>query len=235
LTKVDAQRILQQLKGGLIVSCQAAPESALHAAIHIAALAKEAERGGAVGLRINGPENVRQVRQVTSLPIIGINKQQFPGSDVYITPTRESAQVIIEEGAPIIAIDATDRTRPGHLALGDFIQWLHRDHGVVVMADVSTLAEGIAAAAAGADIIATTLSGYTASSPMPPSHEPDFALIRHLYSAISLPIIAEGRIGTPDQAVAALQAGAHAVVVGTAITAPAAITQRFCAALSAIR
>lgn len=223
---------IHRLKGGLAVSCQAGPESALHDAVFIAALAQEAERGGAVGLRIDSPENIAAVRRISSLPIIGIFKQQKPGWEIYITPTLESARTVVEAGADIVALDATARHRPDGLTLAELIARLHDSLGVPVMADISTCEEGIQAAAAGADLVGTTLSGYTPHSRPAVPHLPDLDLIRELDASVSVPIIAEGRITTPEQAAAALVAGAYAVVVGTAITAPAAITQRFAEALS---
>jgi N-acylglucosamine-6-phosphate 2-epimerase len=232
MTSPTSLSVISRLRGGLIVSCQAGPESALHEPIFIAALAREAERGGAVGLRINGPQNVAAVRRVTSLPILGIYKQDIPGYEVYITPTFESAREVVAAGADIVALDGTYRPRPGNLTLPELIAQIHERLQVLVMADISTAEEGYRAAEAGADLIATTLAGYTPYSRPPQPHQPDLELIRELAANVSVPIIAEGRITTPEQALAVLEAGAYALVVGTAITAPAAITRRFVEALA---
>ncbi len=223
---------IDRLQGGLIVSCQAGPESDLHDAVFITALAQEAERGGAVGLRIDSPENIAAVRRISSLPIIGIYKQQRPGWEIYITPTPESAQAVVKAGADIVALDATARPRPDGLTLVELIATVHDSLGVPVMADISTCEEGVQAAAAGIDMVGTTLSGFTPCSRPAVPYQPDLDLIRELAASISTPIVAEGRITTPGQAAEALAAGAYAVVVGTAITAPTAITQQFAEALS---
>lgn len=232
MTPPSFHPLIARLRGGLIVSCQAGPDSALYDSIFIAALAREAERGGAVGLRINGPHNVAAVHRATSLPIIGINKQDIPGYEVYITPTFESAREVVKAGADLVAVDGTPRPRPGGLTLTELIAQIHAELGVPVMADISTAEEGRQAAEAGADLIATTLAGYTPYSRPPQPHQPDLELIRELAATVSVPIVAEGRITTPEQAVAVLEAGAYALVVGTAITAPAAITRRFVEALT---
>ncbi|MFF8410852.1 N-acetylmannosamine-6-phosphate 2-epimerase [Streptomyces omiyaensis] len=217
---------LRDLAGSLVVSCQALPGEALHGADIMARMARAAVAGGAAAVRINGPEDVAAVRQAVAVPVIGLWKDGDDG--VYITPTLAHARCVAEAGADLVALDATRRPRPDGLTLVDTIEALHR-LGVGVLADVSTHEEGVAAAAAGADAVATTLSGYTAYSPPPDG--PDFALVASLAAVLDVPLIAEGRIGTPEEAARALELGAHAVVVGGAITRPTAITERFTAAL----
>lgn len=215
-------------KGGLVVSCQARADNPLHGPVHMAAMAQAAEQGGAVALRVNGPDDIAAVRRVTALPIIGLYKL-FGDAPVYITPTRAAAMAVIDAGADIVALDCTGRPREGE-PWPALIEAVHAA-GHHVLADISTLDEGLAAAAAGADYVATTLSGYTdATASSGPA--PDLALIAVLAAATGTPVIAEGRYDTPALAAQALAAGAHAVVVGTAITNPRAITQRFVAALS---
>jgi len=220
---------VESLRGGLIVSCQAPKGSPLDDPSIIAALARTAELNGARGVRINGPGHIRAVRAIVSLPILGIEKLEHPGSDVYITPTFESAQGVAHAGADIVALDATLRARPGGERIGELIPRIRLELGLPVMADVATLAEGMAAAEAGADLVATTLLGYTAETRGRPA--PDYALIAGLVSRLDLPIICEGGIASPDDVRRAFDAGAYAVVAGAAITGIDRLVQRFAAAI----
>ena len=219
--------VIEKLKGGLIVSCQAGPESALHGPIFMGAMAREAERGGAVGLRVDGPADIAAARQMTRLPIMGINKCKFEGFEPYITVTFELAQEAIGAGADLLAMDGTGRPLPNGVSLGQLIERIHRELKVPVMADVSTREEGIAAARVGADIVATTMSGYTPDSRKPIPYTPDFDLLQDLVGSVGVPVIVEGRVNTPEQLVRCFQLGAHAVCIGGAITNPASITARF--------
>ncbi len=221
--------ILTAIRGGLIVSCQAKPGSPLRSPEIMAAMARAASIGGAKGIRANTPQDVAAIRAVVGLPLIGLWKQDIPGFDVYITPTLAAAKAIAAAGADIVALDATLRPHPEGLDATGLIKAVKGALRVLVMADISTLEEGIAAARAGADILSTTLSGYTPYSPQ--IKGPDLELVAALSRAVSIPVIAEGRISTPAEARRALDVGAYAVVVGTAITAPDAITARFVRAL----
>lgn len=221
--------IIGTLQKGLIVSCQARPGGPLCDPRVIAAMAQAAEVGGAVGIRANGAEDIAAIRDLVKLPIIGINKIVHTGFDVFITPTLDSAQQVVVAGADIIAMDATLRPRPDTLSIAQAIQLYKRELGVPIMADISTLEEGLAAAEAGADLVATTLSGYTTYSRQ--QEAPDFLLIAELAARLQIPIIAEGRLISPEDARRALEVGAHAVVVGTAITAIDWVTRRYVAAL----
>jgi len=228
---MEIQSLIDRLYEGLIVSCQALPGEPLYGSAHMAAMACAAVSAGAVAIRANGPEDVAAIRAEVDAPIIGLYKVDLPGYDVRITPTLDHAVQIVEAGADVVAIDATHRRHPGPSA-GDLIQEIHLHTGRPVMADISTLTEGISAAAAGAEFVATTLSGYTQDSPS--TEEPDFILLAQLVANLSpkgIPVIAEGRFATPEQAARALALGAHAVVVGSAITRPQWITQRFVEAL----
>ncbi len=217
--------LLAKFRHGLIVSCQAEAGKPLHGSEFMAALALAAMNGGAVGIRANGPDDIIAIRAEVNLPIIGIYKADIPGFAVRITPTLEHALQVAQAGAEIIAIDATDRPHPDQLALDERIQSIHRETGRLVMADISTIEEGLAAEAADADLIATTLSGYTDTSPK--QSGPDFELIRQLARKLKTPLIAEGRIATPEQAAQAIACGAYAIVVGSAITRPQWITTQF--------
>lgn len=197
----------------------------------MAAMARAAAGGGAVGLRMNGPDDIRAARVVTNLPIIGLYKRPYGDCPVVITPTFAEADAIARAGAGIAAMDATARSRPDGVTAAALIARIHADLGLPVLADVAGLDDALAAEAAGADAVATTLSGYV--DPAAPSLEdPDLALVEVLARRLRVPVIAEGRIRTPEQARAALDRGAFAVVVGTAITNPREITQWFVRGLS---
>ncbi|CAM3710880.1 N-acetylmannosamine-6-phosphate 2-epimerase [Deinococcus saxicola] len=217
--------LLDQLDGGLIVSCQANPDSPLRDPYIIGRLALAAERGGAVGLRIQGLEDVAAVRAVTALPIIGLTKTDRDDTEVYITPTAAEGVRLAELGAQIVAFDATSRSRPE--ALADMFAAVHAA-GALVMGDISTLDEARAAYDQGADIVSTTLSGYTPYSRQLAG--PDWELMRELRDA-GLPFAAEGRLNSPADAAQAMSLGASFVVVGSAITRPDVITGWFRQAL----
>ncbi len=213
---------------GLIVSCQAPQGTALQGAQYMAAMAKAAEQGGAIAIRANGPEDIRAIKEQVDLPVIGLWKQVVEGFEPYITPTLASARAIAEAGADIIAIDATLRPHPEG-TMSSFVRKLKAGLQLPIFADVSSLEEGLAAADAGADYISTTLSGYTPYTQK--TAEPDFELLEHLANSLSVPIVAEGRIWTPEQLKQAFDLGAYAVVVGTAITNPFEITRHFVTAV----
>ncbi len=219
----------KQVTGQIIVSCQALPGEPLHGAGIMARMALAAAQGGAKAIRANGPDDIQAIRKAVELPIIGLYKENIPGFAIYITPTLAHAQAIAAAGADIIAIDATDRPRPaGDLA--GYISAIRKQTDCLVLADISTFEEGLAAEAAGADMVSTTLSGYTPYSPQ--QEEPDVSLVCRLARSVSIPVLAEGRYRTPEQVKAALAEGAVAVVVGGAITRPQEITARFVRAIS---
>ncbi len=222
--------IFSQMQGGLIVSCQALPDEPLYGSQMMAAMARAAVLGGAVGIRANTPEDVSAIRAVVSVPLIGLYKHVLPGYEqVYITPTVHHAIRVAQAGADLIAVDATLRPHPEGLDLPHFIFAVRQTTGLPLLADISTFEEGVAAVQAGADAVSTTLSGYTPYSRQ--DEGPDLELVARLAAELTVPVIAEGRIITPEQARAALDAGAYAVVVGGAITRPQLITRRFSAAL----
>jgi N-acylglucosamine-6-phosphate 2-epimerase len=216
--------LIKSLMGRLIVSCQARADNPLHGSVHISALALAAEQGGAAALRVQGEDDIRAVKQRCTLPVIGIRKV-FDAGPVYITPTFADAAIVVQAGADIVALDATFRPRRGPDSAGELIRRIRGELGVPVMADVDSLAAGQAAAAAGAELIATTLAGYTSDRPAPPA--PDFALLEQLWAGVNVPIVAEGRFWEPGQVEDAFLLGASAVVIGTAVTNPMRITERF--------
>ncbi|KJH72871.1 N-acetylmannosamine-6-phosphate 2-epimerase [Aliterella atlantica] len=212
---VDFQSAIAPLYQGLIVSCQAPVDSPLHEPNVIAAIAQASVNRGAVGLRIDTPAHIQAVRQRCQVPIIGLWKQQIPGYQVYITPQFHHAQAIAQAGADIIAIDATTRERPEGETITNLIEWIHNELGKPVMADVDTIENAIASINAGADIVGTTLYGYTEeTSKFSP---PGFELLKEIVK-LNIPAICEGGIASPQMARQALDLGAYAVVVGTAIT-----------------
>lgn len=224
---------VHQVRSGLIVSCQALPGEPLYGAEIMARMALAAQLGGARAIRANTPVDIAAIRSAVDLPIIGLYKEEVPGYPVYITPTLDHARQVAAAGADIIAIDATARPRPEPGSLVDFITSIHDETGCPVLADISTLAEGLAAAAAGADLLSTTMSGYTAYSPQQAG--PDLALVRALATAVAIPVLAEGRYRLPEQVSQAMADGALAVVVGGAITRPQEITRWFVTALAGDR
>jgi N-acylglucosamine-6-phosphate 2-epimerase len=223
------QDFATQVRGGLIVSCQALPGEPLFGAEIMARMALAAKMGGGRAIRANGPDDIRAIRTVIDLPIIGLFKEDIAGYPVYITPTLEHARRVAAAGADIIAIDATARPRPQPGSLAEFIAAIHTETGCPVLADIATLAEGLAAEVAGADLVSTTMSGYTDDSPQ--QSDPDLELVRQLGTRLKIPLLAEGRYKLPEQVNQALDHGALAVVVGGAITRPQEITRWFVWAL----
>lgn len=227
---MDLQSLLSQIRGGLIVSCQALPNEPLYGAEIMARLALAAQQGGAVAIRANTPVDIQAIRAAVDLPIIGLYKDDIPGYPVYITPTLDHARQVAAAGADLIAIDATARLRPQPGTLADFIAAIHAETGCLVLADIATYEEGLAAQAAGADLVSTTMSGYTDDSPRLPG--PDLALVKRLAALLTVPLLAEGRFKLPQEVNQALALGATAVVVGGAITRPQQITRWFVDALA---
>ncbi|WP_239121644.1 MULTISPECIES: N-acetylmannosamine-6-phosphate 2-epimerase [Spirulina sp. CCY15215] len=209
--------ILKTLEKRLIVSCQAPIDSPLHDANIIAAIAQASILQGAAGVRIDTPSHVKATRQkLPHTPIIGLWKQQIPGYEVYITPRFQDAIAIAEAGADIIAIDGTLRDRPEGETVSNLITKIHNELGKLVMADIDDLESATQAIEAGADIVGTTLYGYTKQTSE--SHPPGWELLRQIVEKLDIPAICEGGIAAPEMAKKALDLGAYAVVVGTAIT-----------------
>ncbi|MDO7906846.1 N-acetylmannosamine-6-phosphate 2-epimerase [Paenibacillus sp. JX-17] len=216
--------ILQQLRFTLIASCQALPGEPLHGSEIMARMALAAQEGGASAIRANSAADVQAIKKAVSLPVIGLVKRDYPDSDVYITPTLREIDELAEAGADLIALDATRRPRPGGVTLERMVSYI-QERGLLSMADISTLEEAVYAGTLGVSCVSTTLSGYTPYSPQ--LEGPDLTLVQAAAAALPVPVIAEGRIQEPGQVQAALQAGAHAVVVGSAISRPQLITRRF--------
>lgn len=220
--------VLDRLKGGLVVSCQAYPGEPLRDPDVMSRMAEAVVQGGAVGVRAQGLADLALMAGHLDVPLIGLVKVGTEG--VFITPTLSDALAVAATGADVVAVDATARVRPDGGTFADIVRGVHDNTDCLVMADVSTYDEGCRAADAGADLVGTTLSGYTASSPKLAG--PDLDLVARLSNTVGVPVVAEGRIHTTLDAAAALAAGAHCVVVGTAITHPTSITRWFVEALA---
>ncbi|MET9312015.1 N-acetylmannosamine-6-phosphate 2-epimerase [Kribbella sp. NPDC003505] len=215
--------VLEAVRARLVVSCQAYPGEPMNSPATMRAVAEAVVAGGAAGVRVQGIADIAAIRTAVEVPLIGLWKDGR--DDVFITPTLDHALAVAGAGADVVALDGTQRPRPDGRSLAETIEALHDRAGTLVMADCSTFEEGVAAAQAGADVVGTTLSGYTPYTTK--TDGPDLDLVARLAAAISTPVVAEGRIHTPDQAAQAIAAGAWAVVVGTAITHPATITSWF--------
>ena len=217
------------LTGGLIVSCQAYPGEPLRHPETMAQMAEAVVAGGAVAIRAQGLADISFIKGRTTVPLIGLWKDGHDG--VFITPTLRHARAVRDAGAEIVALDGTRRPRPDGLTLADTIARLRDSGPTLIMADCGSLDDALAASDAGADLIGTTLAGYTDDRPR--TTGPDLELLTQIVTHLpGLPIVAEGRVHTPEQARAALNTGAHAVVVGTAITHPTTITNWFRQALA---
>jgi N-acylglucosamine-6-phosphate 2-epimerase len=209
----------------IVVSCQAGPGNPLQGPRAMALMAQAAAAGGAAAIRANGERDIAAIRAAIDLPILGIDKVGDPGG-VFITPHPDCAVSVVAAGADVVALDGTLRRRPDGRSLREHVAEIRERVGVELMADVDSLEAGVAAREAGVDLVATTLSGYTGGE-VPEG--PDVALVAELRAALDCPVVAEGRYWTVEDVEAGFDAGAHAIVVGTAITNPMAITRRFVA------
>ena len=219
--------LIEAIRGKLIVSCQAYPGEPMRHPETMAQMALAAQQGGAAAIRCQGLSDIAAIKGMVEVPVIGLWKEGHEG--VYITPTLRHARACIMAGADIVAIDATGRPRPDGLSYGETVAALHAE-GAVLMADCGSFEDAQRAVDAGTDIISTTLAGYTGEREK--THGPDIELLEQMVAAFpDVPVICEGRVHTPEQAAAVMRAGAHAVVVGTAITHPTSVTSWFKAAV----
>ena len=216
------KRIVKKLKGSLIASCQPILGGPLDFSSFILASAKASIIGGAKGLRIEGFRNLKIIKKNLNLPVIGIKKRVSKNYPIIITPLLSDVEKLSELGAEIIAFDSTLRERP--YSVGSLISKIHSCKKIA-MADCSTIKDAINAIENGVDILSTTLSGYT--SEKLPSKNPDFKLLNQLIKKFKVPVIAEGRFNTPIFYKKAINLGAHAVVVGTALNRIELITKSF--------
>lgn len=219
---------MKEIEHHLIVSCQALSDEPLHSPYIMSKMALAAKAGGAKGIRANSVSDIHVIKQEVDLPIIGIIKQDYEDSDIYITTTLKEVDALVQEGVSIIAMDATSQLRPQQQALDDFFQIVKKTYpNQLFMADCSTVEEAIHADILGFDYIGTTLVGYTPQSKGHKIEADDFKIIKDILAVIQHPLIAEGNIDTPEKARRVLDLGCHSVVVGSIITRPQIITQRF--------
>jgi N-acylglucosamine-6-phosphate 2-epimerase len=222
--------IIKQLKGTVVVSVQAMPSEPLYVESCMIGMMKSVVNGGASALRVAGVRDVKNAKKLFDIPVIGLTKPNVIPKNwkeiVYITPTIKDVISLIEAGADIIACDGTPRKRLDNEKLSDLFKYVHINKRLA-MADIATVEDGLFAKDAGADILSTTLAGYTLESANSPSKTPDFELLKQLVEQTELPIVLEGRIWEPEQVSKAFELGAHCVVIGSAITRPQLITKRF--------
>ena len=223
---------VENLKGKLIVSCQALPHEPLHSSFIMGRMALAAKEGGAAGIRANTKEDIAEIQAQVDLPIIGIVKRDYEDSKVYITPTMKEIEELMEVKPEIIALDATVDLRPGGKTLDGFYREIRAAYPEqLLMADCSTVEEALHADELGFDFIGTTLVGYTEQSRGLKIEADDFAIIREIVAKVRHRVIAEGNINTPEKARRVIELGAFSVVVGSIITRPQLITKSFAEAL----
>ena len=217
------------VKGKLIISCQALPDEPLHSPFIMGRMARAAKEGGAVAIRAQSVADIEEIRSEAQLPVIGLIKQNYADSPIYITPTMHEVEALIGTGCEVIALDMTDRVRPQQTDIRDLIARIHEAHRLI-LADISTYEEGMKAAELGVDAISTTMSGYTPYSPQ--IEGPDYELMRRLAKDAPVPVFAEGRINTPEELVEAMKTGVYGAIIGSAITRPQLIARRFTNAIA---
>jgi len=222
------QELFDRIKGKIIVSCQAVPGEPLYVEEKsiMYLMARAAKQAGTPAIRTSSIRDVVAIKEETGLPVIGLIKVKYEGFESYITPTMKEVDALVEAGSDVIALDCTNQKRGDGMSISDFITAVRTKYpNEILMADISTYEEGVNAWKLGMDIVGTTMSGYTAYSAK--TEGPDYELVKKLSATVDVPVIGEGRIHSPEQAVEMLKAGAFAVVVGGAITRPLEIAQRF--------
>ncbi len=219
---------IENVKGKLIVSCQALPHEPLHSSYIMGRMAVAAKEGGAKGIRANTKEDIAQIQSEVDLPIIGIVKRDYEDCKVYITPTMKEIDELMEVKPAIIAMDATIALRPGGKTLDEFFAEVKAKYpDQLFMADCSTVEEALHADELGFDFIGTTMVGYTEQSKHLRIENDDFAIIREILAKAKHPVIAEGNINTPEKVKRVIELGCYSVVVGSIITRPQLITKAF--------
>ena len=232
---MGTQDRIKALKGQLIVSCQALPQEPLHSSFIMGRMARAAKEGGAAGIRANTKEDIKEIQEVTGLPIIGIVKRDYPDSAVYITPTMKEIEELMEVKPEIVAIDATGALRPGNVTLADFFHQIKEKYPEQkLMADCSTIEEALFADGLCFDFIGTTMVGYTPQSKGLKIEENDFEILRTILKKVKHPVIAEGNVNSPEKAKRVIELGSYAVVVGSSITRPQLITKGYAEAVNSV-
>lgn len=220
--------MLDKIKGKLVVSCQALPDEPLHSSFIMGRMALAAKQAGAAGIRAQSKQDIDEIKKVVDLPVIGIVKRNYDDSDIYITATKKEVDELLTTGCEMIALDATDRPRPHGEKIEDLVNYIH-ENGVLAMADCSTYEECLEAERIGFDCVSTTLCGYTPYSKK--IDGPNFELMKRLIDVLKTPLIAEGKINTPEDLKKVMDLGAYSAVVGGAITRPQQIAKTFIDAL----
>lgn len=226
------QEFLESIHGQMIISCQALKGEPLYeeekSIMYL--MARAAKQAGTPAIRTNSVRDVIAIRKETGLPVIGLIKIQYPGYDSYITPTMKEVDQLAEAGADVVALDCTMRRRGDGTTINEFLAQIREKYpDLILMADISNYEEGVNAWKCGVDIVGTTMSGYTAYTEQ--KDGPDLELMRRLSRDLDIPVIGEGKIHSPEQAVEALSTGVWSIVVGGAITRPLEIAQRFMRAI----
>ncbi|WP_318435550.1 N-acetylmannosamine-6-phosphate 2-epimerase [Photobacterium leiognathi] len=220
--------MLSIVKNNLIVSCQALEDEPLHSSFIMGRMALAAKEGGACAIRANSPQDIIEIKRVTQLPVVGILKRDYENSSIYITATMKEIDELMTAEPEMIALDASLALRPDGMMLQEMVDTIRQQYpSVLLMADIATLEEALTAQELGFDCISTTLHGYTTETKGMKLYHNDFSFLRDVVNAVSIPVIAEGNVGTPAQAKRCLEVGAYSVVVGGAITRPKQITTAF--------
>lgn len=230
--KMNLKDLLDSVHHSMIISCQALPGEPLYCEEMslMPFMAEAAKRAGSKCIRTSSLRDVVAIKEKTGLPVIGLIKKQYDGYDSYITPTMKEIDELVAADSDIIALDCTLRKRGDGTTINDFLKQIRDKYpDIALMADISTFEEGVNAWKCGIDVISTTMSGYTPYSPQIPG--PDFDLVEKLLKEIPIPVFAEGKVHTPEEAKKMLDLGAHAVIIGGAITRPLEIAQRFYTAI----
>ncbi|WP_339328883.1 N-acetylmannosamine-6-phosphate 2-epimerase [Enterococcus lactis] len=197
--------VLEKIKGGVVVSCQALENEPLHSSFIMGRMALAAKEGGAVGIRANTTEDINEIKRIVDLP-----KRDYDGSEVFITATEKEVKELLETQAEIIALDATSRKRPTEKTTAELVQMIH-DHSRLAMADISTFEEALQAQEDGFDLLSTTLAGYTEYSRK--TQTPDFDLLNQIIEQVNIPVVMEGHTDSPEQVEKAYELGAFSVVI----------------------
>ena len=229
---MEKQEFFDRIRGQMIISCQAVPGEPLYVEEKsiMYLMARAAKMAGSPAIRTSSIRDVIAIKEETGLPVIGLVKIQYPGYEGYITPTMKEVDELVEAGSDVVALDCTLRRRGDGTSVNDFIRDTREKYpDIILMADISNYEEGVNAWKCGVDIVGTTMSGYTDYTPK--LDGPDYELMRRLAADLDIPVIGEGKIHTPVQAVAALDTGVWSIVVGGAITRPLEIAGRFMKAI----
>ena len=229
---MEKQEFFDRIRGQMIISCQAVPGEPLYVEEKsiMYLMARAAKMAGSPAIRTSSIRDVIAIKEETGLPVIGLVKIQYPGYEGYITPTMKEVDELVEAGSDVVALDCTLRRRGDGTSVNDFIRDIREKYpDIILMADISNYEEGVNAWKCGVDIVGTTMSGYTDYTPK--LDGPDYELMRRLAADLDIPVIGEGKIHTPVQAVAALDTGGWSIVVGGAITRPLEIAGRFMKAI----